>query len=198
MAPFSASPLSTLRRFSTKPSVRILDSSTKPKPLSAHDHHASKASLIYKGPITSFIFKGRLFSFFWLASNAIAAPLLYPMMVLPPKVLAVMFSTTASLPTLAVGLVSRGYVTRIWMPPASKSTTLENQSLMLETQSFFLGTPCERIVKVSELRYRPKWVFGTWRVVGDAWWKPGFAMDIPTLEDDPVLKRINEQIKSQK
>ncbi|KAJ3263879.1 hypothetical protein HDU77_009775 [Chytriomyces hyalinus] len=172
-------------------------------------HNAPVNVLVYNGPVSNFVSSARYVSWINLAAHAVGVPLAWSSFIMPPKVLALMFSTTAFLPVIAVGFFSVSYVTRMWIASSfdpSQATKinpkrpLANQQpdlVTFETSSFLVGTPKKRTVPSADLRISSKWIFGTWKVLGDPWYKPAITIDPMTLTTDPSIKRIHDLVQKQ-
>ncbi|KAJ3406425.1 hypothetical protein HDV05_006014, partial [Chytridiales sp. JEL 0842] len=121
-------------------------------------------------------------------------------------------TVTSLLPISFLHVVSRSYVTRLWIsslppPPSSKGHTqktfqdaLQDTHLIFETQSAFsFGKPTLRSVRVGELVEAPVKNMRTWRVVSESasWWAPGFLMDPKALKEEPMLRNLTSVIKKQ-
>ncbi|KAJ3239807.1 hypothetical protein HDU81_005305 [Chytriomyces hyalinus] len=205
--------------------ISVLSKSTPSSPQSQdklHAHHvlpininatdAHKAPvnvLVYNGPVSNFVSSARYVSWINLAAHAVGVPLAWSSFVMPANVLALMFSTTAFLPVIAVGFFSLSYVTRMWIassfdptqtPKINPKRPLANQQpdlVTFETSSFLVGSPKKRTVPSVDLRISSKWIFGTWKVVGDPWYKPALTIDPMALTTDPAIKRIHELVQKQ-
>ncbi|KAJ3179119.1 hypothetical protein HDU87_003075 [Geranomyces variabilis] len=181
--------------------------------------------LVYTGALNNWLDKFRLFAGFMTGVPLMALPWVQVSSVVPIEQTVGLVGLACSIPWIATHIIFKNYVTRMYRYPAPPSaqtpspstnkkksqTTNHNHhhlpafssphaALAFETRTLW-GSKRETLVRVSNLRYNPKWVLRVWQAIPDP--ESGYRktkslfVEPRLIRDDAVLKGLWTQVQRQ-
>ncbi|KAJ3162511.1 hypothetical protein HDU88_006670 [Geranomyces variabilis] len=186
-------------------------------------------TLVYTGALNNWLDKFRIFAGFMTGVPLMALPWVQVSSVVPIEQTVGLVGLACSIPWIATHIIFKNYVTRMYRypvppnaqtpPPSGTNSTKKKHAqantnnhhhlppfssplatLAFETRTLW-GSKRETLVRVSNLRYNPKWVLRVWQAVPDAESQyrstKSLFVEPRLIRDDPVLAGLWTQVQRQ-